>query len=75
MNDNDKYNQNDDMSDNLLQRSVVDSLIKRYEDKKNTSYLASSKELANSSTELLSVEQIFSIFKEKSKYYSNIKKS
>ncbi|HIF9136534.1 TPA: chromosome partitioning protein ParB [Photobacterium damselae] len=74
MNDNDKYNQNDDMSDNLLQRSVVDSLIKRYEDKKNTSYLASSKELANSSTELLSVEQIFSIFKEKSKYYSNIKK-
>ncbi|PQJ62391.1 ParB N-terminal domain-containing protein [Photobacterium angustum] len=73
MNGNDEHNYNDGISNNPLEISVVDSLVKRYEEKKSTSYLASSQELADASDEYISAQQMHDIFNEKSKYYSSIK--
>ncbi|HIF9238099.1 TPA: ParB N-terminal domain-containing protein [Photobacterium damselae] len=73
MNNNEEHPLNNYISDNSLEKSVVDSLVKRYEDKTNKSYLASSIELIEASNETLSTKQIYDIFKEKSKYYTSIK--
>ncbi len=73
MNSNEDLLQNDDIGDNPLEISVVDSLVKRYEEKNSTSYLASSQELVYESKEYVSIQQKYEIFKEKSKYYSDIK--
>jgi hypothetical protein len=73
MNSNKEHFQNDDISNNPLENSVVDSLIKRYKEKNSTSYQASSQELVDASNENLPAEQLYDIFKDKSKYYTNIK--
>lgn len=73
MNSNKEHSQNDDISNNPLENSVVDRLIKRYKEKNSTSYQASSQELVNASNENLLAEQLYDIFKDKSKYYTNIK--
>lgn len=73
MNGNDEHHQNDGISDNPLEMSVVDSLVKRYEEKKSTSYLASSQDLVDESDEYISAQQMYDIFNEKSKYYASIK--
>lgn len=73
MNGNKERSQNDDISDNPLEKSVVDSLVKRYKEKNSTSYQASSQELVDASNENLPAEQLYEIFKYKSKYYTNIK--
>ncbi|OBU33875.1 hypothetical protein [Photobacterium kishitanii] len=68
MNGNKERSQNDDISDNPLEKSVVDSLVKRYKEKNSTSYQASSQELVDASNENLPAEQLYEIFKDKSKY-------
>ncbi|HIF9221915.1 chromosome partitioning protein ParB [Photobacterium damselae] len=73
MNGNDEHHQNDGISDNPLEVSVVDSLVKRYEEKKSTSYLASSQDIVDESDEYISAQQMYDIFNEKSKYYASIK--
>ncbi|WP_318486772.1 ParB N-terminal domain-containing protein [Photobacterium leiognathi] len=69
MNDNEAY---DEISDNSLEMSVIDSLVERFEDKERTSYLASSKKLVEESHSTLSAKQLYDIFKSKSRYYAGI---
>ncbi|WP_279152676.1 chromosome partitioning protein ParB [Photobacterium iliopiscarium] len=73
MNDNEAITEHDEISDNSLAKSVIDSLVERFEDKENTSYLASSQKLVEESNSTLSAKQLYDIFKEKSKYYAGIK--
>ncbi|WP_425628191.1 chromosome partitioning protein ParB [Vibrio neptunius] len=59
--------------DEDLETSIVDSLVERYEDKENTSYLASSKRMLDTATTVLSSIQIDDIFKSKARYYSGVR--
>lgn len=52
-----------------LESSVINSLVKRFE----SSYLGSSKRLIDGSKGTLSADKLSDIFKEKSKYYANVK--
>lgn len=72
MNEKETAIQSSEIGDDSLESSVIDSLVERFE-KKNTSYLASSRELITDSDEILSAKQLNDIFKEKSKYYAGIK--
>lgn len=73
MNDNEAPPQHNEIGDNSLEKSVIDSLVKRFEDKEDSSYLASSQKLLKASNERLSAKQLYDIFKEKSKYYGGVK--
>ncbi|WP_305815717.1 ParB N-terminal domain-containing protein [Photobacterium leiognathi] len=73
MNDNDDFSQHNEISNNYLEKSVIDGLVKRFEDKDTSSYLASSQKLVNTSNTTLSAKQLYDIFKDKSKYYAGIK--
>ena len=74
MNNKETRSQFDEIGDNLLENSVITSLVERFEDKENTSYLASSQKLVDASNELISAQQLYEIFKEKSKYYAGVKR-
>lgn len=74
MNNKETRSQFDEIGDNLLENSVITSLVERFEDKENTSYLASSQKLVDASNELISSQQLYDIFKEKSKYYAGVKR-
>lgn len=74
MNNKEVRSQFDEIGDNLLENSVINSLVERFEDKESTSYLASSQKLVDASNELLSTQQLYEIFKEKSKYYAGVKR-
>ncbi|MCC4817989.1 ParB/RepB/Spo0J family partition protein [Vibrio lentus] len=67
-----KTNDNNDISGNEVESSIVDGLVKRYDDKANNSYLGSSKELLKTAT-FLSSQQVEGIFKSRARYYSGIK--
>ncbi|WP_210467794.1 ParB/RepB/Spo0J family partition protein [Vibrio crassostreae] len=56
-----------------LQESIVNKLVDRYEEKESNSYLASSKSLLATATEVLSSANVEDIFKAKAKYYSGIR--
>ncbi|WP_305846021.1 ParB N-terminal domain-containing protein [Photobacterium kishitanii] len=73
MNNKADLDQNSEIGNNELETSVIDSLVKRYEDTESTSYLASSKKLVESSNTFLSSQQIYDIFKGKAKNYAGIK--
>lgn len=62
-----------EISDEALESSIVDSLVERYEEKESTSYLASSKQLLKTATTVLASKQIDDIFKSKARYYSGIR--
>ncbi len=70
---NKKINSSDEISDEALETSIVDSLVERYEDKDSSSYLASSKRLVNTATAILSSNQVEDIFKSKARYYSGLR--
>ncbi|MCF7482590.1 chromosome partitioning protein ParB [Vibrio sp. J1-1] len=70
---NKKINSSDEISDEDLETSIVDSLVERYEDKESTSYLASSKRLVNAATTVLSSDKVEDIFKSKARYYSGLR--
>jgi len=63
----------DDISDEALETSIVDSLVERYEDKERASYLASSTRLADAATTVLTHNQVEEIFKSKARYYSGVR--
>lgn len=71
--ENKKINSSDEISNEALETSIVHSLVERYEDKEEGSYLASSKRLVNTSTTLLNSNQVEDIFKSKARYYSGIR--
>ena len=56
-----------------LEHSIVSTLVDRYEEKEKNIYLASSKQLLDSATEILSSTTLDEIFRSKSKYYSGIR--
>lgn len=62
-----------EVSDEVLETSIVDSLVERYEDKESSSYLASSKLLLETATTVLSSKQVGDIFKSKARYYSGVR--
>lgn len=63
----------DEISDQELETSIVDTLVDRYDDKESSSYLASSKKLLANSSSVLSSEQLKDIFKSNARYYSGVK--
>lgn len=73
MNDDNERNQLDEIGDNSLANSISTRLVKRYENRESTSYLASSKIIIETSSEILTSQQTYDIFKSKSKYYAGIK--
>ena len=73
MNDDNERTQLDEIGDNSLANSVSSSLVKKYENKEGSSYLASSKVIVETSSEVLSSQSIYDIFKSKSRYYAGIK--
>ncbi|BAX51822.1 hypothetical protein PDPUS_1_00447 [Photobacterium damselae subsp. piscicida] len=73
MNDNSEHNQLDEIGDNSLANSISSSLVNKYENKENSSYLASSKVIVDKFSEILTPQKVYDIFKSKSKYYAGIK--
>ncbi|MCK8043682.1 chromosome partitioning protein ParB [Shewanella sp. 1CM18E] len=73
MNDADERKQQDEIGNNSLANSVSSCLVEKYENNECSSYLASSKTLVDTSSEILSAQKVYEIFKEKSKYYAGIK--
>lgn len=73
MNDKEMINQQGEIGDDKLENSVIDSLVKRYEGKDRSSYLASKKDLVDTCGEVLNTQSVYEIFKEKAKYYAGIK--
>lgn len=71
-NDNERI-QLDEIGSNSLANSVSSSLVKKYENREGSSYLASSKEIVKTSSKALDSQSIHDIFKSKSKYYAGIK--
>lgn len=62
----------EDSAENSLEQSVVEQLVGKYEREHATSYLASSKQLLDSSGRRLSATIIEDIFKSKARYYGGI---
>lgn len=62
-----------EVSNEALESSIVDSLVEHFDDGGRTSYLASSTSLLKKSTETLSSSQLEKIFKKNARYYSGVR--
>lgn len=62
MNDDNERTQLDEIGDNSLANSVSSSLVKKYENKESSSYLASSKVIVETSSEVLGSQSIYDYF-------------
>lgn len=62
-----------EISDENLEASIVNTLVDRFGDAQQSSFLASSRHLLESSAKILSSDIISEIFKEKSKYYAGVR--
>ncbi|HHC7359633.1 TPA: chromosome partitioning protein ParB [Vibrio parahaemolyticus] len=63
----------DEISDEALESSIVDSLVEHFDDGGRTSYLASSTTLLKNSKETLSTSKLEEIFKKNARYYSGVR--
>ncbi|MCG6238956.1 chromosome partitioning protein ParB [Vibrio diabolicus] len=63
----------DEISDEALESSIVDSLVEHFDDGGRTSYLASSTNLLKNSKETLSTSKLEEIFKKNARYYSGVR--
>ncbi|MEZ8130178.1 chromosome partitioning protein ParB [Enterovibrio norvegicus] len=62
-----------EITDEALENSIVDSLVDHFDGTERSSYQASSKKILKTCSDFLSSKQIKDIFKDKSKYYAGIK--
>ncbi|MEZ9410214.1 chromosome partitioning protein ParB [Vibrio lentus] len=62
-----------EISDENLEASIVNTLVDRFGDTQESSFLASSQQLLESSSQLLSRDVISEVFQGKSKYYSGVR--
>lgn len=63
----------DEISDEALEKSIVDGLFAQYSKKESTSYIASSTKLLKTASSILSQKKKEDIFKSKAQYYAGIK--
>lgn len=67
-------NKQNEISDEHVEASIIDTLFDRFGENENlTTYLASSRRFIGDSSSILSSEMVSKIFKEKSKYYSGVR--